>query len=58
MTFFEYRKVEKIDPTRKVLSSLRESLDPLESERDETPQIAGLKRILAWRIAEMECKTA
>lgn len=58
MTYFEHRKVEEIDPTLKVLSRLRETLDGLESERDETPQITELKRILAGRIADMERKTA
>ncbi|HMG84115.1 MAG TPA: hypothetical protein VK574_00140 [Terracidiphilus sp.] len=58
MSFFTNRKVEEINPTRKTLSRLRETLDGLESERDETPQIADLKRILAGRIAEMERKTA
>ena len=58
MSFFEHRKVEEIDPTRKVLSRLRETLDRLESEREETPQIVELKLILAGRIAEMERKTA
>ena len=57
MSFFEYRKVEEIDPTLKALSRLRETLDGLDTERDETPQIAELKRILAGRIAEMERKT-
>jgi DNA-binding transcriptional regulator GbsR (MarR family) len=58
MSFFTHRKVEEIDPTRKTLSRLRETLDRLESEREESPQIASLKRILAGRIAEMERKTA
>ena len=58
MPFFQYRNVEEIDPTPKMLSRLRQTLDRLESERDETPQIAELKRILAGRIAEMERKTA
>ena len=58
MSFFECRKVEEIDPALKVLSRPRETLDGLESERDETRQIAELKLILAGRNAEMERKTA
>jgi hypothetical protein len=58
MSFFQYRKVEEIDPTPKVLLRLRQTLDRLEGEQDETPQIAELKGILAGRIAEMERKTA
>jgi hypothetical protein len=58
MSFFEYHKPEEIDPTRKALSKLRETLDRLEREREETPQIEDLRRILAGRIAEMERKTA
>lgn len=37
---------------------LRQTLDRLEAETEETPQIADLKRILAGRIAELERKTA
>lgn len=58
MSFFESRKPELIDPTRTALSRLRETLDRLEREREETPQIVELRRILAGRIAEMERKTA
>jgi hypothetical protein len=58
MSFFAYRKTEAIDPSRKALSRLRETLDRLEREREETRQITELKRILAGRIAEMERETA
>lgn len=58
MSLFEYHKSGQIDPTRTALSRLRETLDALEHEREETPQIAELRRILAGRIAEMERKTA
>ena len=58
MSFFEFHKPETVDLARKTISRLRETLDRLECEREETPQIADLKRILARRIAEMERKTA
>lgn len=58
MSFFEHHKREQIDPTCTALSRLRETLDGLEHEREETPQIAELRRILARRIAEIERKTA
>jgi DNA-binding transcriptional regulator GbsR (MarR family) len=58
MSFFEHRKTEEIDPTGKMLSRLRATLDGVERERDETPQMAHLRRILAGRIAAMERKTA
>ena len=58
MSFFAYRKTETIDPSRKALSRLRETLDRLEREREETRQITELKWILAGRIAEMERETA
>jgi DNA-binding transcriptional regulator GbsR (MarR family) len=58
MTFFESRKSKEIDPSRKALSRLRDTLDRLERQQDETRQITELKRIPAGRIAEMEGKTA
>ena len=58
MALFEFHRAGQIDPTRTALSRLRETLDGLEHERDETPQIAELRRILGGRIAEMERKTA
>ncbi len=58
MSFFEYHKTGEIDPTAKILSRLRATLDGLERERDETPKIAQLRCILAGRIADMERKTA
>lgn len=58
MSFFEYHKPEEIDPARKKLTRLRETLDRLESERVVTSEITDLKRILEGRIAEMERRTA
>jgi DNA-binding transcriptional regulator GbsR (MarR family) len=58
MSIFEHRKTEEIDPTGKMLSRLRATIDGLERERDETPQMAQLRRILAGRLAAVERKTA
>jgi hypothetical protein len=58
MSFFAYHKTEEIDQAGKMLFRLRETLEGLERERDETPEIAQLRRILAGRIAAMERKTA
>jgi DNA-binding transcriptional regulator GbsR (MarR family) len=58
MSIFEHRNTEEIDPTGKMLSRLRATLDGVERERDETPQMAHLRRILAGRIAAVERKTA
>jgi hypothetical protein len=58
MSLFEYHRPGQIDPSHTALSKLRETLDGLEDEREETPQIAELRRILAGRIAELERKTA
>ncbi|MGC2613122.1 MAG: hypothetical protein WA354_03755 [Terracidiphilus sp.] len=58
MSIFEFRKPVAEQPHRNQLVMLRQTLDRLEAETEETPQIADLKRILAGRIAELERKTA
>lgn len=45
-------------PRRDSLAVLRKTLEQLEAEPMETPQLADLKRILVGRIAEMERETA
>jgi hypothetical protein len=57
MSIFEFRKPAGKQPHRSQLVVLCETLKRLEAEPLETPQIADLKRILAGRIAEMECRT-
>jgi hypothetical protein len=57
MSFFEHRKPTIDPPHRNQLITLRETLDRLEADEEQTPQIADLKRILAGRIAELERKT-
>ena len=54
MSIFGHRKPPVSAPARDALSRLRETLDGLKAEPQETPQIAGLKRILVNRIAEMD----
>ena len=58
MSFLGHYRSGQSDPIRTTLSRLRETLDGLEREREETPQIAELRRILAGRIAGIERKTA
>jgi hypothetical protein len=58
MFIFEHPKPSKDELTRDALTTLRQTLKRLNSEFDETPRIADLKRILAARIAEMESKSA
>jgi hypothetical protein len=57
MAIFEYRKPIRSKPVRDSLATLRETLEGLKAEPEETPRIADLKRILASRIAEVERKT-
>ena len=57
MSIFDRRKPASSAPSRDALSTLRVTLEKLESEAQETPRIADLKRILAHRIAEIERKT-
>jgi hypothetical protein len=58
MSIFEYRKPVSEHAHRSQLMTLRETLEKLEAEREETPRTADLKRILAARITELEQKTA
>jgi hypothetical protein len=58
VSIFEFRKPTAELPHRNQLGMLRETLDRLEAEEEETQQIADLKRILAGRIAELERSTA
>jgi len=44
--------------SRDVLSTLRSTLEKLEAQADETPQMANLKRILTDRISQLERKSA
>jgi len=56
MSLLRQYPIEKADTTRSALCKLRETLDHLEHENEETPKLAELKRILMGRIAEMESK--
>jgi hypothetical protein len=58
MSIFEHRKPAEARSRRDVLGTLRMTLQKLEEEPEETPQIADLKRILMGRIAEMERRSA
>ena len=58
MSIFEYRKPSTELTARDALKTLRETLRKLNSEAEETPRIAELRRILESRIAEMERKSA
>lgn len=58
MSIFEFHKEESKKPVRDVLSALRETLQHLETEPEESPRIANLKIILAHRITELERKSA
>ena len=58
MSIFEHRKPTAARRERDLLGTLRMTLQKLEEEPEETPQMADLKRILSGRIAEMERKTA
>jgi hypothetical protein len=57
MSIFEFRKPAGEQAHRNQLVMLRQTLNRLVEEPEETPQIADLKRILADRIAELERKT-
>ena len=57
MSIFEYCRPVG-EPTHcDMLTKVRETLEQLEAEDDETPRISDLKRILAARIQEMKSKT-
>jgi hypothetical protein len=58
MSFLEHRKPTAGQPSRDVLGTLRATLERLEAEQEETPQLTDLKRILMGRIAEMEGRNA
>jgi hypothetical protein len=58
MSIFEFRKPVGEQPHRNQLVVLRETLQKLETEPSETPQIAELKRILSGKITELERRTA
>lgn len=57
MSIFEYCKPTGNEPARNALTTLRETLERLDSEFEQTPRIADLKRILAERIAEIESES-
>jgi hypothetical protein len=54
MSIFQYRKPVGEQRHRSQILVLRETLDRLEAEPEETRRISDLKRILAGRIAELE----
>lgn len=58
MSIFEHRKAAPDHSHGDTLVKLRETLERLKTEREETPQIANLKRVLSARIEELEEKTA
>lgn len=58
MSIFEFRKCPECAPARDELKTLRQTLERLEADPDETPGVLDLKRLLAARIAEMERKSA
>jgi BMFP domain-containing protein YqiC len=58
MSIFEHRKPVAAQSSRDVLSTLRSTLEKLEAQADETPQMANLKRILTDRISQLERKSA
>ena len=54
MSFFGNRKPAANAPARDSLQVLRNALQALEVEPDQSPRITDLRRILAERIAELE----
>jgi len=58
MSIFGYHKPTVIESNPDALRKLRQTIKHLEAEREQTPQIANLKRVLATRIQELESKTA
>ena len=58
MSIFAYRKPAKAVPSRDLLETLKTMVASLQSEKQESPQLAELKRILSDRIAELEHKSA
>ena len=57
MSIFEYCRPVGEPTHRDMLTTLRQTLEQLEAEDDETPRISDLKRILAARIQAMKSKT-
>jgi hypothetical protein len=58
MSIFDFRKPLSNDPTQDPLKKLRETLERLNADPEETPGIVDLKRILSVRIAELESRSA
>ena len=58
MSLFEHRKPSAAQRRPDLLNGLRATLEKLEAESEETPQMAELKRILSSRIAELERRDA
>jgi hypothetical protein len=54
MSIFENRKAPANVPARDSLQVLRNALQALEAEPEQTPRIADLRRILSNRISELE----
>jgi hypothetical protein len=54
MSIFGDRKPRAVERPRDQLTTLRHTLEKLEADPEETPQIAELKRIIADRITELE----
>ena len=54
MSIFGDRKPRAVEHPRDQLATLRNTLQKLEAEPEETPRIAELKRIIANRITELE----
>jgi len=58
VSVFRFRKPPVNEPVPDALTKLRETLERLNSDPQETPGISDLKRILSARIAEIESKSA
>lgn len=58
MSIFEHRKPPAAQAHRDSIAALRETLDRLNAEPEESPRIADLKRILTARIHQLESKSA
>jgi hypothetical protein len=58
MSIFEHRKPQSEQQPLDLLCKLRSTLEKLEVQTVQTPQMADLKRILTGKIAELERKSA
>lgn len=58
MSVFDFRKPVSNEPAQDPLNKLRETLERLNADPEETPGIVDLKRILSARIAELESRSA